>query len=417
MRNTILVVVIFAAQMYLVLDHGQAVGKFTSPYLLFLTTILLVLFYFQAKLAHQATNVTEKVAVHVRLLGGFLGVIVMSLVGLMFVNVLNAYPDPSQISDVMPQLETLYQRFTEGVQPYSLVHFKFYSAYPVYMPLHWLPIGLTEAMGLDARWIGIILLLPAMAIFGQSIMKQNDHIGRQLAAVILVVLPILGFFKYVKLGTGVSLETVIVAYYLVLAAGLIQRNLTLITLGIVLILLSRYTFIFWLPTLAYLMMWHYSFKKSMIALGVIIASVVGIYIIPFILKDPSIFMEGISYHRKAVVGEWVGYGDPPISYSMEDGMTFAGNLKRVLHGEMESRVFFNRVLQAGMLLLTMIVGLFAYHTKLKKMNIFDFSLGMLYVFLMVFFLFSPLTYLYYMIVPLVMAAVLVADVLSDRWIT
>jgi len=414
MRNSIRLILVFGVQLYLVLNHGQAVGKFVSPYLMLLTTLLLVVFYFQAKLPKGGEITSSLGSIgNGKYLGSFVGVMVMGLAALSFISVLKAFPDPSKVSDVMPQLEMLYQRFSKGIPPYSLVHFESYSAYPVYMPLHWLPIGFTDWLGIDARWIGILLLFPTMAIFGQSVMKYNDHIGRQLAAIVLVSLPIFGFFKYAQLGIGVSLETVIVAYYLVLAAGLIQRNLTLITLGIVLILLSRYTFIFWLPTFAYLMIWHFSFKKSMVILGVVLASVIGLYIIPFIMKDPSIFVEGIGYHRKAVVGEWMGYGNPPISYSMEDGMTFAGNLKRTLTGEMEARVFINRVIQAGMLLLTMAVGLFAYHTKLKRMNIFDFSLGMLYVFLMVFFLFSPLTYLYYMIVPMVMAGVLVADVLSD----
>ncbi len=417
MRNSIRLILVFGIQLYLVLNHGQAVGKFVSPYLLLLTTLLLVVFYFQAKLPKEGETAPSFAPIgNGKYLGSFVGVMVMGLAALLFISVLKAFPDPSKVSDVMPQLEMLYRRFSEGVPPYSLVHFESYSAYPVYMPLHWLPIGFTNWLGIDARWIGILLLIPAMAIFGQSVMKHNDHIGRQLAGIVLVSLPIFGFFKYVQLGIGVSLETVIVAYYLVLAAGLIQRNLTLITLGIVLILLSRYTFIFWLPTFAYLMIWHFSFKKSMVILGVVVASVIGLYIIPFIMKDPGIFAEGISYHRKAVVGEWMGYGNPPISYSMEDGMTFAGNLKRTLTGEMVDRVFINRVIQAGMLLLTMAVGLFAYHTKLKRMNIFDFSLGMLYAFLMIFFLFSPLTYLYYMIVPMVMAGVLVADVLSD-WVS
>lgn len=414
MRYSIGLILIFGIQLYLVLDHGKAVGKFVSPYLLLLTTLLLVIFYFKTKLSRKEPSAQLSPVGNKKYLGSFIGVMVMGLAALLFISVMNAYPDPSIISDVMPQLEMLYQRFSEGIPPYSLVHFESYSAYPVYMPLHWLPIGFTDWLEIDARWIGIILLFPAMAIFGQSMMKYNGHIGRQLAGIVIVVLPILGFFKYAQLGIGVSLETVIVAYYLVLAAGLIQRNLTLITLGIILILLSRYTFIFWLPTLAYLMMWKYSFQKSMIVLGVVVASVVGFYIVPFILQDPNIFMDGISYHRKAVVGEWMGYGNPPISYSMEDGMTFAGNLKRKLTGEMVDRVFINRALQAGMLLLTMAIGLLAFHTKLKRMNIFDFSLGMLYVFLMIFFIFSPLTYLYYMIVPMVMAAVLVADVLSDR---
>lgn len=413
MKYLIGLILVLGIQLNLVLDHSQTVNKFVNPYLLLVTTLLLVFFYFQAKLPRTEAMVHSASVGNEKYLGSFVGVMLMGLGGLLFVGVMKSYPDPSIISDVMPQLETLYQRFSEGVSPYSLVHFESYSAYPVYMPLHWLPVGFTDWLGIDARWVGIILLFPAMAIFGQSMMKHNAHIGKQLAAIVLVSLPIFGFFKYVQLGIGVSLETVIVAYYLVLAAGLIQRNLTLITLGIVLILLSRYTFIFWLPTFAYLMIWKYSFKKSMVILGVVVASVIGVYVIPFILDDPKIFMEGINYHRKAVVGEWMGYGNPPISYSMEDGMSFAGNIKRMLSGEMAERVFINRVLQAGMLLLTMIVGLLSYHVKYKRMTIFDFSLGMLYVFLMIFFIFSPLTYLYYMIVPMVMGAVLVADVLSD----
>lgn len=422
MKRVIPLFLVFIFQLFLTLHStemmelkvGRYFSPFTLPYLLLFSTILLTVLYFRVKLKTDTNILKSSTLKGEKLFGSFVGVLGIGLLFFVFYGILAAYPDSGQYSDVMPQIETLYHRFVNGEQPYQDVPFKFYSAYPVYMPLHWLPIGITDWMGIDARWVGYIFLLFSMLFLGRSLIKSTDNLPNQVMAIAIVVLPILAFFIFAAKDISLSLETVIAAYYLILVAGLIERNLTLITLGIILIILSRYTFIFWLPTLGYLFLRKLPFGKNMVMLGAVVLSIVFIYIIPFIAKDPSIFPKGIAYHQKAVFDEWRGYGNPSISYTMENGLNFAGNLKRTLSGPMEERAQFNRKIQAGMLLLTMFIGLLAYHTKLKRLNMFDFSLGMLYVFIMIFFIFSPLTYLYYLLVPMVLGAVLVADVFSDN---
>lgn len=406
-----LLVLVYFVQLFLVINHGNAFGKFTTPYLLFITTVLLPWLYFQVKLENRFEQTAAPVSW--KWAGVLMGVGTMVVATMLFIPIVKDHPDPSIWSDVMPQLEALYHRYVQGKQPYYPVDMGTYSPYPVYMPLHWLPIGITDAFGLDARWIGVILLFPAMALVGQSLMKSNVGLVKQLVPILLVALPILVFFGFSTLGMAVSLETVIVAYYLVLVSGLIRRNLTMITIGIILIMLSRYTFIFWLPTLAYVLLNNIKFGKLALMVGMVLLSIVLLYYLPFLTKDPSIFMKGLNYHRLAVLGEWNGYGDPPISYSMEDGLSFAGNIKNAFKGQKEDLIFYNRALQASMLLLTMFVGLWGYHTKLKDLHFLDLSLGMLYVFVMIFFVFSPLTYSYYLMVPLVLAGVLVADAVTD----
>ena len=125
-------------------------------------------------------------------------------------------------------------------------------------------------------------------------------------------------------------------------------------------------------------------------------------------------MEGLEYHQKAVVEEWKGYGNPPVSWSMEKGLYFAHLLKNVLTGEMKHRVFVARIIQASALLLTLFAGVMYYHFHRRKYDIFEYSLGFFYLFLIVFFSFSPLTYQYYLLVTLMLAGYLTAIVFNEE---
>jgi len=69
------------------------------------------------------------------------------------------FKPPGNWSDVIPQVEAQSHWFWNGETPYQLLHFEKYSAFPVYMPIHWLPLGVKELVDLQSQWIGGFILL------------------------------------------------------------------------------------------------------------------------------------------------------------------------------------------------------------------------------------------------------------------
>ena len=200
---------------------------------------------------------------------------------------------------------------------------------------------------------------------------------------------------------------------MILILGLMSRNLTVIIIGLMLITLSRYTLIFWMPMFAILLWLKDGWGQSIKVWGSLALAVIVFYIIPFILQDPTIFFKGIKYHNKAVTGEWLGYGTDRISWTMEKGVYFAKHFKACLSGDMAERSHQARYIQGGMMLVVMAIGLFIYYKIKNRIHYYDFSLAFVFVFIMIFYLFSPLTYVYYYLLPLMIAGVMTADVVTQ----
>ncbi|MEO6131870.1 MAG: hypothetical protein ABIQ02_08470, partial [Saprospiraceae bacterium] len=128
-------------------------------------------------------------------------------------------------------------------------------------------------------------------------------------------------------------------------------------------------------------------------------------------RDPSILSKGLAYHNAAVVEEWKGYGDPPVSYSMEQGIYFALQLKSWFTGEMTERVFKSRMLQGGLMLLLLVIGWLSWRRWRDRLHFGEYSLVMLYCFMLFFYCFGPLTYRYYLLVLLMISAVICGKII------
>src|SRR5690606_3703801 len=133
---------------------------------------------------------------------------------------------------------------------------------------------------------------------------------------ILFSIPLLtfyGYHHYAPQELGVSFDIIIAAYYMVLAFGLYSKNLTWITCGLVLCILSRYTLFFWLPVFACLLFQKFGLKKSAWVWGTVLIAGLVFYVFPFLLRDPSVLFEGVRYHNQAATDDWHGYGESAIS--------------------------------------------------------------------------------------------------------
>lgn len=316
------------------------------------------------------------------------------------------FSEPEKWSDVITQVRVLYERFSHGEFPYTPIELVNYNLLPVYMPLHWMPCGLADPLNIDLRWIGFGFFAIAVAVYSWFLAYQPGSIVSRCIALLLPSLPIWAFIKWGEVDLMVNYEIVIGAYYLILITGLVTRRLWLITLGIILCLLSRYTLLFWLPLFALLLLIQEGWKKSLLVWGTVATFFILFYVIPFYTKDPKMLSRGISHYIMATIGEWRGYGDPPISWTHERGISFAPHMKAVFLGEMADRVYSARIVQSVIMLILFVSGWLAWRRWCYRIDLYTFNLVTLYCFITCYYFFAPLTYRYYFFPLLVVSAVL-----------
>ena len=148
--------------------------------------------------------------------------------------------------------------------------------------------------------------------------------------------------------------------------------------------------------------------------GTIAASVMTFYIIPFYLKDPTILNKGIAYHNSCAISEWRGFGPEHASNTFAPGIYFGSYFKNLLPGNAEQKVYAMRTIQAGIMLLLNIAGLWYYQRNKHRIDYSFFTLLMLFVFLLFFYMFSPLLYKYYHLVTLSVSAILCGAIMLSR---
>lgn len=315
------------------------------------------------------------------------------------------YPEPVNISDVLPQLEWQCNLFFSGQFPYQTLVLPTHQPFPVYMPLHWGPIQIANILQIDTRWSGVLLMLVALGISGYWLRKTHPGTPWRISlpALLLLSLPLWGFIWLAGVHIAVSLETVIVAWYLLLAAGLATRNHWMIGIGICGAVLSRYSLICWIPLFAYLL-WRYEHRKySYYLWGSAFAAGMLLFVLPFWLKDPSIVSKITGYYDHCSVLAWI----KPDQYTYLDGLSFNIHLREWLPGSPEQNWPLARVIQFGLQFVVAVLGAYFYHKKWRaSMDIYTFSLFALALMLLLFYQFSPMIFKYYMLVPLTVVAVL-----------
>jgi hypothetical protein len=385
-----------------------------GPYFLFITSILLAATYFWLLLKQGKKNFEQATTVN-KVIGFALGAATILITFGVIRKLFWDFPNPENISDVVPQIDVLYDRFVKGEMPYYPLEQFGWHPFPVYMPLHWLPLAVPKMLGIDIRWIGAFLLVLAVGYYGILVWRdKTTAIYSRVLALILPFIALQGYLQFGRLDLAVSFEIIIGAYYLLLAVGLAAGSLPITIAGIIVCMLSRYTMVFWVPLFAILLWFNQPRKYSFIAWGSVAAAFLVFYIIPFLIKEPSILANGVAYHNGCAVAEWVGYGEPPVSWTFTNGISFAPELRNAFSGDMEHRVFLCRALQAGMMLGLLGLGLLLYRIWKDRISYYDLSLGFLYLVLLCFFMFGPLTYKYYFFPLLMVSATMCAKMMLSK---
>ncbi len=300
-------------------------------------------------------------------------------------------------SDVIPSLKLYVQRFLSGEYPYQPLVFDGWTVMPTYFPMMWLPYCFSEILEIDYRWTAYLVFLIPLFIFQWQLRKQDISL---FELGLKVALPFIFLYLYVEhfpdvLGYGVELMPI--GLYLFLVLSLKWNRPYWIALPIVLVLMSRYAFTFWLPVYLLTIWIERGFKDivkvSLWALG----GVLAIYVIPFLSKDWDVFFEGLAYYGKTAETAWQLNREDGRPLILISGLSHAIYFYDFIEGDLLYRLKINRLFHLGMCLISAI-GIFYFYWKNRNqgLNISIYLLIGLKFYLVVFysFFYVPFSYLF-----------------------
>ena len=348
---------------------------------------------------NQATSNTTKPIYH-------LAVLVIIFIGGTWINgsilaeTIQRIPATAMESDVVPSMVYYVQRMLAGEVVYNPMPFPGWTVDPTYMPFMWLPYTFSELVQIDYRWTPYVYFLLVLPFYFYRIYKVEDNL---FFSMLKAVVPF--FFIHQLLITndnffGKAVELTIVAHYLILCLTVFNRSKIVIALGIIICLLSRYAFSFWLPVYLLIYWAEYGFKGAF-KIGVyIVLGIILFYILPFLSQRWEAFEKGMAYYADTVntmwfPKPWQAPTDKP--HYLVNGLTFSIYFYDFMDGEVLDKLSANKWTHL-LISILIAIGIFLYYwfNKMKNLNVRLYLIFALKIYLVVFFslMYVPFTYLW-----------------------
>ena len=222
-------------------------------------------------------------------------------------------------SDVITILQTYVARWRSGEVVYRYLTVANYPLFPNHLPLQWLPYVPADMLGIDYRWwsLGLLLLLG----FGAYLLVLLRQPLPWPEFVLKALLPFAVLAQLIEYNPDIytfTCEPTIIAYYCVLAAAVLSRSALAQGAGLVLCLLSRYSVVFWVPFYLWVLWRERGPRHALVVAGLVAAGVLGLYVVPFLSHDWTIFTHALAEYKIATLGEWSLHDDsgfPPQLFS------------------------------------------------------------------------------------------------------
>ncbi len=318
-------------------------------------------------------------------------------------------------SDIIPFIkEVLVKRFLANENVYAPVQFNDYGVVftPNYLPFQWGPFSIAAILKIDFRWIYVFAFLGAAAY-------QNFHFQKSKIAksklMGLSALPFLIVFSiYLKQPVDVahSIEILTLSYYFFLATALFIKRNSVKGIALTLPLLSRYSFLFWLPVYFY-GLWNDNRKKCIITGLFFLAFISVFFVIPFVIPNPDFLKSFNNIYLQGAIREWSGQswqhpGDKP--FQLFQGMGFASWFYCFYEGTLEEKILALKWVLVGVCFLSMLIPIL-YHHKVRKIISSElFALLSLKFCLTLFYAFILVPYIYLFWIPLIVSVVIINKV-------
>lgn len=324
------------------------------------------------------------------------------------------FPMDKTQSDVIPQMQTLVQRFLGGTTVYAPIDFGTYILFPTYLPLQWMPFMVPEVAHKDYRLFAFLVLFTVFVFFILSI--KNGKWFNFLAILPFVIMN-LGFWQNENSYYN-CVENMMAAYYMAFAMSLMESKkvwLQSILLGFC--LFSRYAIVLWTPLFFLFLYIQYGHKTMLKSMLIVFSMFCLCYGLPFLLKDPTVFLKGYEYHSNAALAEWAAPSWSPNGYSvhLSNGLGFAVFFYDKIQGEIASRLAALQKAHLMMSILSIMISVGMAWYRWKKQQIKPdayFMLWSLAFYLTIFYQFIQIPYTYLFVVPIYVYLVLFKNTLE-----
>ena len=314
--------------------------------------------------------------------------------------VFQSFPVDAKASDIIPSLEMYVRRFLGGETVYRPLPFEGYSVDPTYLPLMWAPYSFSEILKIDYRWTAYIVFLIPIFIYNFKLIKSNASIPELIIKPLVPFIFLYSFTQNASGTLGYAVEMLPIGFYLILTLTIFHKNRYLMALGIVLCLLSRYAFTFWLP-LYLLIYWVEKGFKNVFAVSLsVVFGVLLLYVIPFLSKDWTLISKGLNYYAKTAVGQWQTqpWQEPGAKpHHLSNGLSFAIYFYDYQPYTLEDRLKLNRKAHiTACAFAAFLLGLGYLFFRKRGLNTKMYLLVGLKFYLIIFygFFYVPFSYLY-----------------------
>jgi len=318
--------------------------------------------------------------------------------------VFDEFPIDPQQSDVIPSMEYYVRRFLNGEKVYAPMPFSTWTIEPPYLTMTWLPYTIPELLKIDYRWLALGAFYGIVAIYVGRLLWQRRPLLEVALKTVVPFFMVLVLIQHDRHIFGHSVELTIVAFYLFLALTLFHKRAWLMGFAIMICLLSRYAFTFWMPAFIFMIWIARGFKPAFATGFYVVLGVLLLYILPFWIKDPGMLSRGLDYYEKTAIGQWQTQpwqqaGEKP--FHLDRGLSFSLLFYDFAEGTVEERLATNRKVQFWVCLLTaglLLLGFYFWNKKGLSPRLY--ALASLKAYLAVFFSLLHVPFSYLFIVPL-----------------
>ena len=149
-------------------------------------------------------------------------------------------------------------------------------------------------------WVFLLALL----VYQRRLLHQDLPLWEVAIKTLLPFLMVYNFAQNARGTLGFAVELLPIGFYLLLTSSVFHRSKIVMAIGIVICLLSRYAFTFWLPLYLLIYWIEYGFQPVLRVSLYTLAGVLLLYVFPFLLRDTTILTEGLKYYGKTAEGQW-----------------------------------------------------------------------------------------------------------------
>lgn len=281
---------------------NQTVNAFGFFFSSLLIGIVLFLKFYKTKAEQTAIVLTVPVKKKILLLLFYTALI--TFLNVLTIQIIKTYPIDFNYSDIIPSIELMAKSFLAHKDPYGYETYSQlgYHNPSGYLTAHWWPYCIAEYFSFDYRTMSFIIwCLGAILLLIRS-MKLKD-IRLQIVIPFLLVLSYSLMAKQQGDIIGETVEIIIAGYYMLLIAGINQKNAIVTGIFVSLCLLSRYVIVLWLPLCALVMLTSGHKKELRKIVLVTLVLVIVLYVIPFMSHDWKNFYVAHKEHETAIA-EW-----------------------------------------------------------------------------------------------------------------